>query len=345
MHRSPRTPDQRVEAGAPPAPDASAQPAQRFLWLDVLRALAIVDIVAKHTVGMHLLGGMGLPVFLLCTIALGSKRTPQHPWKQNVKRRAARLLIPWVVWSAFYGVVNTFRAWRTGNGRFGDLADPSWSMLWIGTELLLWYLPFAFVAEVLVNTVLRFMDRWHNRRPNLATGCWLVLGMALPTSIALAFGDNAMPSIMRSWFTAALLIPAGIGLGLLLRYHGRTPTACVALIGSGLAMMALHVVADAQGGFGPGALLAYWEWRLGLALLLIGGALCLPFTAPRWALWAASLTFAIYLLHMFVAWPVKRVMERALGELPELPYFFAVYVVTFVLAVLAKRTPWVRRFC
>ncbi len=325
--------------------DLHPKSAERFPWLDVLRAFAIGDIVAYHTANEHMLGGMGLPVFILCTIALGARRTPPHPWKENLTRRASRLLIPWLFWSAFYAIVNTYRAKRSGVERFGDITDPQWSMLWRGTEELLWYLPFAFCAEVLVNLILHATDRYHNRSPRLATGFWLVLGMVLPTALALAFGDNARPPIMRSWSSGAILIPAGIGLGLLLRYYGRHIIACATLIVSGVLMMLFNVLVIDEVARHAGDYMTLWQWRLGLSMVLIGLTLCVPFRTPKLALWFASFTFPIYLLHVFVAWPVRRVFEVGLKSLPDVPFWLAVWGLTLALAILLKRTPWVKRFC
>ncbi|MGB0768015.1 MAG: acyltransferase family protein [Phycisphaeraceae bacterium] len=318
---------------------------ERYPWLDVLRALAIGDIVGIHVAGFHPMLGMGLPVFLLCTFALGAKRTPPHPWKQNAIRRASRLLIPWLVWSAFYGVVNTVRAARSGNERFGDLTNPELAWLWTGTEVLLWYLPFAFLAEVLINTILQGTDRWHNRRPTLATFAWVGGGIAGPIGLAVAFGDRTLLPFMSNYAQGALLIPMGIGLGLLLRYYRQSISTVATLIVAGGVTMAVMTLAPQFGLVDPDDRITDWLWRLGLGLALIGGTLAIPGRVPALLGWLAMFTFPIYLLHIFVEWPVGRVLHYAVGDVPGWAYWLIIWAASLGAAVVVKRLPLVKNVC
>lgn len=333
---------------APDRSDASVQAhAGRLPWLDVLRVLAIGDIVALHTSVPYPrpFAGIGLPVFLFCTIALAAKRVPPHPWRVNLAKRTRRLLIPWLLWSAFYGLVNTFRAWRSGNPRFGDLLDPSWSMLWMGTEIVLWYLPFAFLAEIIVNPVMHAGNRLHISRPNPSIAGWLVGGVVLLAAVPVLYGDKAMPPIMNNYFKSMLLLPLGIGVGLLLHHHHKGLAATITLVGCGLALLAAHAFGIEAARFGSGQMLPDWLWQSGIALALIGMAIALQSRPPRWLAWLATLTFPVYLLHIFVAWPVSRVIDRTLGEVHPALFWLAVWSATIAAAALVKRIPFVRKYC
>ncbi|HXK84656.1 MAG TPA: hypothetical protein PLS82_01345 [Phycisphaerae bacterium] len=76
--------------------------AEHFFWLDRLRFVAMLDIVAMHTVGNHLLHGVGLPMLLLISVALQAARVPPAAPGAVLARRARRLLVPWLFWCAVY---------------------------------------------------------------------------------------------------------------------------------------------------------------------------------------------------------------------------------------------------
>lgn len=318
---------------------------ERFDWLDVLRALAIGDIVALHTTNPYPHAGIGLPVFVLCTIALAAKRSPPYPWKENLARRTSRLLWPWLFWSAFYGVVNTFRAWRSGKERFGDLLSPELSMLWSGTEIVLWYLPFAFLAEVLVNAVMRVAEPLHTRHVKQSIVFWLVSGAALLTAVALILGDQAMPPRMTNYAKSGYLIPLGIGVGLLLRNYSKHLATCATLIVLGSLMVAAHAAATQAGQINAGDVLPNWQWQAGIAMVLVGGALAIRGHAPRWLVGLSALTFPVYLLHIFIAWPVTRVIDRTVGEVPDSLFWLIVWGLSLIAAVACKKTPVIKRLC
>lgn len=121
--------------------------------VDVARFVGSIGIVLFHAkaIGGEI-GYSALSLFMVLTIFFATGSCG------NVGERARRLLLPWLWWSGFYGLV------RLADG---DPLQP-W-MLLTGPSLHLWFLPFAFVCSVAA-------FRWiqpGNRRQFIVLACAL----------------------------------------------------------------------------------------------------------------------------------------------------------------------------
>ncbi len=106
--------------------------------VDYGRFAAALGIVWFHTQAPGLrVAYVSLPFFLVL-LAMPSRATPGV--------RARRLLIPFLQWSVVYALVLTAFALRTHAAPLGWW---HWSMIFTGTSLHLWFLPFAFAVSVL----------------------------------------------------------------------------------------------------------------------------------------------------------------------------------------------------
>ena len=105
--------------------------------LDYGRLIAVLGIVWFHAGAPGArVAYAGLPFFLVL-LAL--------PSQSGLLKRAQRLLVPFVIWSAIYALVFTVHSIRVG-------ADPfiwwrPYSVL-SGTSIHLWFLPYAFAVSV-----------------------------------------------------------------------------------------------------------------------------------------------------------------------------------------------------
>ncbi len=68
------------------------------------------------------------------------------PSNSGVALRARRLLVPFVTWSLVFGMLSTALALKHGDPPFGWW---DWTMIFSGTWIHLWFLPFAFLAAIL----------------------------------------------------------------------------------------------------------------------------------------------------------------------------------------------------
>lgn len=130
----------------------------RVIGLDAARVLATLGIVWVHVAEVqkqppmyNTLGRFGTSFYILAAIFLASRSHLYRPETRTVdvaKRRAQRLLIPYLLWSALYAIfyICTMRP----QGHPWEAITRHWGILF-GTAPHLWFLPFAFVAGVLAS--------------------------------------------------------------------------------------------------------------------------------------------------------------------------------------------------
>jgi len=68
------------------------------------------------------------------------------PSNSSIAVRARRLLVPFVTWSLIFAMLRTALSLKHGDPPFGWW---DWSMVFSGTWIHLWFLPFAFLAAIL----------------------------------------------------------------------------------------------------------------------------------------------------------------------------------------------------
>lgn len=140
-----------------PAPmDVHAKPRSRQ-DIEILRILSAFGIVWFHagrdTYGV---GYGGLVVFLvLSSFFAASPHSSQHPWKARLLHRARRFLVPWAFWMVVFGIRNEFFIDRyfieTDRGVVNGILA--------GSNIHLWYLPYAFAVAVLLDEIAPRVDR------------------------------------------------------------------------------------------------------------------------------------------------------------------------------------------
>lgn len=335
-----------------PAADAETS-SPRFVWLDALRALAIMDIVSKHAGVVvagpdglptrsfdHAVFGMGLPVFLLCSIALGARRSPPRPFKQHARLRAARLLKPYAVWWLIYLLFNTARHAVTGEWRFATLTSLNPAHLVLGTEYLLWYLPFILVAEVLANGLQQATDAWSERKPAWATGAWSLLSVLFlvliphPGWIGKGLPDGELLVVAFGWYRSIVCVPLGIALALAMRRRRQNPWMLFVL---GLAAGVFVLCCESIVSQVPWPVDARWAQRMGVGVCLVCVACLLPERLPKpviaclgqWASW----TFGIYLVHIIVLWLIEAVFGERIGS----PVWFYTWCGSVLLVLITRK--------
>lgn len=258
-----------------------ADMADRNASLDWLRFLAAVVIVLFHAraPGGRLVEA-ALAVFVLATVFHVRGDQPAVPF---LRRRAERLLLPFLVWGLFYGGLVAADAVVSRESVVGDL------LLWlppVGSMGQLWFLPFAFFACVVAWLLQSTVDRLDSPGfllvlvgLGVASIGWHELwsGLGLPPGIRV-YG-NHLPLIGFGLLLSAreglrdCLLVAGVAVlvGLAIRYLGAGPS------------------------------LAY---LLGVPLFCL--VIRLPMPANALSALAASLSMAVYLVHPFCLALVER---------------------------------------
>lgn len=111
--------------------------AERNGLIDYGRLLAALGIVWFNAQAPgDRIAYMALPFFLILLTL---------PPTSNLPARAKRLLLPFLIWSVVFAMLNTALALKTHAAPFDWW---QWSMILSGTWIHLWFLPFAFLAAV-----------------------------------------------------------------------------------------------------------------------------------------------------------------------------------------------------
>lgn len=141
----------------PAAPFPQLDHRVRYPILDLLRILAIGDIVAIHTTGQYLFAGLGLPVFIITAIALAFRKPGLPSLRVTAAVRSRRIVLPWLFWSCFFGVGYILQVANSPSATLGQVLNP-WMIL-AGTSVHLWFLPFIWAIELGLILTLRSL-RW-----------------------------------------------------------------------------------------------------------------------------------------------------------------------------------------
>ncbi len=295
----------------------------------------MMDIVSIHVAGDYLLWGMGLPVFIIVAIALGVRK-PALPGGSELpgaaRKRAVRVLLPWVVWSVFFGINRVFWAGVDPDKAAGGLFYP-WMILG-GTSMHLWFLPFIFAAELAVLGLLAPLRR-------VPTGVVIAgaLGLAIVCIVWTgAVYDNASPiygpmsmtsddyaeraalygwTVRKSWLFGTASVCLGVALGRTLALSaGGSATPRRWLLTGAAGLWALYYVwANAENNpviHGH----AIWQWwRQMFALLLVAVAVQFTGKTPAWLMRVAVLTMGIYLLHGWIASQYGNICQLLYGTI------------------------------
>ncbi|WP_040644961.1 acyltransferase family protein [Rubellimicrobium thermophilum] len=289
----------------PPAPAAT-----RRQSIDLLRFVAAFGVVWAHMQAPGMVEGyVALALFTILTAFLSlrslARRGPRWFWLG----RLVRFGLPWVVWSAFYLLLEL---WRAEDPRMAlTLTDPL--RLLIGPTVHLWFLPFIILSSPLVLLALHAMTS--------ARHVWILSLLLIPAAMGALWAHDriAPPEPVIQWAFAALPFLYG-----LLSAGGQRHDAVAAPL---LFATASCVGASLLWGSIPAPFLL-------LACLLFEGLWRLPLSHP--ALPAlGQLAYGIYLVHPFF----MLVWYRFAGGWSAIAGAFAVFVASASAAWLIRRLP------
>jgi surface polysaccharide O-acyltransferase-like enzyme len=306
--------------------ETPVQKAARLANVERLRVLAMLEIVRYHDHGdrLALVGGLGLPTFLLLTNLFNCTLTKKRGPGRFMQDKRERLVVPWMFWSVFYAAWLLQGAFRKGEPLGGVL---SWDMILAGTSAHLWFVPFAFASAALVAGA-----QWLTRDlpDRITANVALVLGAAVLIGIGL-MPEHDYPAPIPQWLLSTPSAFLGFAMGRLVIAEGDKFTWRAALpVAIGAAALALYCALGH-----PNFLMQ----RYSTSILLVVATLLWPGKADATSKFISPLLFGIYLAHHFIA-------DRVLSHTPihGTPWLFLVdFVLTIGFVRFLKQTP-LKRF-
>jgi len=286
-----------VDTGASPRSEPPRP--QRLGGLDLLRILSIFHVVGFHLSrsGMRFdpaqLAGhvrASLQAFVLLSIVVMLAKGTPRALGPYAARRSRRILLPWLFWSAAYGVTIVVPPIVSGRP---VLAVLDWKMLIYGTVPHLWFLPFILGVNLAIVALARATGRL--RLGMLALLCGAA-GFVVAWLTSFYASKLGLPE--RQWVGCLPAIPLGL---LLARWSAERPpvTRSARWVLTALLLAAV------------GALLAFydaWWFDTAFATAVCALAVVAPIPARPWLIWTSGLAFGVYTIHPIlvshVYWPL-----------------------------------------
>jgi surface polysaccharide O-acyltransferase-like enzyme len=314
-------------AGAPPQP--RREPAERLANVERLRIIAMLEIVTFHvsTLGvggyrLPIVGGLGLPVFLLLNNAFNTTLSERMGTRAFLDVKVTRLVLPWLIWCGIYASVILAEKVRHDEPLSESISP--WMIIG-GTYEHLWFVPFALFGSLLIAGV-------HARTKAVSHG--LMAGLMLGVGAVIALIDaRLMRSAAVEWpvvqWLFALPSPLlGFALGRLLLARDRPLLQKVA---GRLTLIGVVTLALTLTGAVPEMIRRY-AVSMGLVSLL----LCWPGTADAFSRRLTPLLFGVYLMHPLV---VRLYQAAHLPELPTALLGVVIFMVSALLVEALRRSP------
>jgi len=189
------------------SPIASGQ--HRIANIERLRILSAFGVASFHTHDWfpRSFGVVGFIVLLLSFCVFVVNRPEPYGFTDLAKRKAERLLKPWLFWSLVYGAVGLAKMIYL-DVPFSDVFSAT--MLLTGTRIHLWFLPFGFVAALLLVLVHRRMPKTPEIFNIVAAA---LVGMLCVFGCSVIQSGVQLPVPLVQWTLGFPAIPLGLAIG------------------------------------------------------------------------------------------------------------------------------------
>jgi len=325
--RAHSTPDLAAEAAAP-AP--RREPSERLANVERLRIVAMLEIVTFHVGGavgsddyrLPLVGGLGLPVFLLLNNAFNCTLTERMGTRAFLDLKVSRLVLPWLIWSGIYAGMVVAEKVRHEEP-LADAFSP-WMIIG-GTYSHLWFVPFALFGSLLIAGL---QARTKEVSHRLMAGLTLGLGCAVVLVAAWLLHVEEIQWPLLQWLFALPSPLLGFALGRVLMSRDRRLLRGLAAL---LSVVAVVTLAAALIWSVP-----EMDRRYAVSMALVGLFFLLPGKADALSRRLTPLLFGMYLIHPLLV----RVYQGA--HLPGVPVALLgvlVFLSAALLVELLRRSP------
>jgi peptidoglycan/LPS O-acetylase OafA/YrhL len=334
--------------------------AERLAGIDLMRGFGAFGVICVHAgivvENRHSPSAGALqawfdfvvPFFLITAFffALRGEISRFVAWGDWLRQRSARLLVPYLVWSAIYLVLHVLKLGLShdSEGIRSLFQDPVGLLLDGGTGLALYFLPLLFAGLVVVHTFRTF----------LTSAPLGVLGIGLLGTVGLmmvmnttengydlgtargfreAFpGLNAFPPtriVLVLLADAVRCLPLIVTAAILVRVLAVSKKSGSAwALGLGLVALALPLF------LAPGIATVYLpEFVGGAGAFLVGWGL--PFPAGKIATTVGAYSFGVYLVHQVILEAMQVAVQKAKIELPPLTILgvLAVGLIAYIISM------------
>ena len=181
----------------------------RIASIERLRIISAFGVVSFHTHEWfpRSIGMVGVIIFLLSFCAFVVNK-PEPPSIAKVARnKAQRILKPWLFWSLIYGMLGLVKMVYE-HVSFSEVFSPT--MLLTGTRSHLWFLPFAFIAALLLAFIHRKIV---GIRESYTIISAIFIGALCVFGCSIAQFYLYAPTPLAQWIFGLPAIPLGFAIG------------------------------------------------------------------------------------------------------------------------------------
>ena len=310
----------------------SRQP--RIANIERLRFLSAFCVASFH---IHIwfprsIGVVGFIILLLSFCAFVVNKPEPYSVAVVARRKARRLLKPWLFWSIIYGGLSLAKM-ILENVSFSEVFSPT--MLLTGTRIHLWFLPFAFVAALLLVVIHR---RIVNVRDSFTITTAILIGALCVFGCSIIQSHLLPPTPIAQWVLGLPAIPIGFAIGrikILQKTEDRKKYFLFVIL-SALAACVGCVMFDR---LSHGIWLNYsskFAIRYFVSLVIFCSALHWRGKLDAVSASFASLSYGIYLIHPLVLVPFCRL---GIAIQNPLLLLFLVLSVSSLITFILRKTP------
>ena len=304
----------------------------RIANVERLRVLSASAVVGFHTLIEYPLarniGTIGILIFLLSFCAFVANRTEPISLPDVLKRKTRRLLKPWVFWSMIYGGVALAKVILRGVP-ISEVFHPT--MLLIGTRTHLWFLPFAFVAAVLVALICQAIGGAPKLSRIVAA---ILIGGLCVCGCAVLQARFQPPTPLRQWVLGVPAIILGLAIGRILLLREARDRRNLFLLAVLSTAVVCGVVLWRDGAWSDYALGFVIRYCISVAVL--SSALHWRGSLDPVSRKLASLSYGVYLVH-----PLVQVFLRELGIAAQHPFLLLLLtlIISALITDVLKKSP------
>jgi len=310
----------------------------RIASIERLRIISIYAVVSFHTHAWfpHSLCFVGLIILLLCSCAFVVNKPETYGLGDLAKRKAERLLVPWLFWSVVYGGLGLAKM-IIKNVSFSDVFSAK--MLLTGTRIHLWFLPFVFVAAIFLGFVHRRIVRLTERFviiPGILIGALAVLACSMIQSYVMLWTP------LVQWALGLPAIPLGFALGRTMLVQDSRHRRDFYLLAT-LSTATVAVASVVFAWLDHGAYLKFgiiYATRYFVAVAIVCSGLYWQGHLDTISRKLASLSYGIYLIHPLILIPFY---QFGIGIQHPLVLLFVVLFISSLVTFILKKTSF-RRF-